>query len=115
MNTIAVIVITVVLSYITLIFGELVPKRLAMKKSEQLALGMSGMLGVISKLFAPLVWLLTVSVNGVLRLCGVDPNAEEENVSEEEIRMNVGRRRQRRAPSTGRSRTLSRMYLSLTT
>lgn len=88
-DTIAVIVITIVLSYITLIFGELVPKRLAMKKPEQLALGMSGMLGVISKLFAPLVWLLTVSVNGVLRLCGVDPNAEEENVSEEEIRMMV--------------------------
>lgn len=88
-NTVAVIVITIVLSYITLIFGELVPKRLAMKRSEELALGMSGMLGVISKLFAPLVWLLTVSVNGVLRLFGMDPNAEEENVSEEEIRMMV--------------------------
>ena len=89
LDAISVVLITIVLSYITLVFGELVPKRLAMKKSEALALGMSGMISGISKIFAPLVWLLTVSVNGVLRLLGVDPNAEEEQVSEEEIRMMV--------------------------
>ena len=89
LDAIPVVLITIVLSYITLVFGELVPKRLAMKKSEALALGMSGMISGISKIFAPLVWLLTVSVNGVLRLLGVDPNAEEEQVSEEEIRMMV--------------------------
>lgn len=88
-NTASVIVITLVLSYITLVFGELVPKRIAMKKSESLALGVSGVISFISKLFAPLVFLLTASTNGVLRLCGIDPNAEDESVTEEEIRMMV--------------------------
>ncbi|MEG1869181.1 MAG: hemolysin family protein, partial [Clostridiales bacterium] len=78
-----------ILSYFTLVFGELVPKRIAMKKAEALALGMSGLITAISKLFAPLVWLLTASTNGMLRLCGIDPNAEDEAVSEEEIRMMV--------------------------
>ena len=80
---------TLILSYFTLIFGELVPKRIAMKKTEQLALGMSGMLRFVSIIFAPIVWLLTVSTNGVLKLLGIDPNAEEDEVTEEEIRMMV--------------------------
>lgn len=89
MDTIAVIVITLILSYFTLIFGELVPKRVAMKKAEPLALGMSGLISAISKLFAPIVWFLSVSTNLVLRLLGIDPNEEEEAVSEEEILMMV--------------------------
>ncbi|HIV25770.1 MAG TPA: HlyC/CorC family transporter [Candidatus Scatomonas pullistercoris] len=88
-QSVAVVLITVILSYVTLIFGELVPKRLAMKSAEKLALGMAKMLYGVSVIFAPLVWLLTVSTNGVLRLLGVDPNAEEEQVTEEEIRMMV--------------------------
>lgn len=89
LNTIAVILITLILSYFTLIFGELVPKRVAMKKAEKLALGISGLISFISRLFAPVVWLLTVSTNGILRLLGIDPNEKEEEVSEEEIRMMV--------------------------
>lgn len=89
LDTIAVVLITMILSYFTLVFGELVPKRIAMKKSEQLALGISGLISVISTLFAPIVWFLSVSTNAVLRLCGIDPNEEEEQVSEEEIRMMV--------------------------
>ncbi|MEG0571207.1 MAG: hemolysin family protein [Oscillospiraceae bacterium] len=89
LDTVSVIVITLILSYFTLVFGELVPKRIAMKKAEALALGMSGLISAISKLFAPLVWLLTASTNGILRLCGIDPNSEDEEVSEEEIRMMV--------------------------
>lgn len=89
LNTISVIVITLILSYFTLVFGELVPKRLAMKNAEKLALGMSNLISFISKVFAPLVWLLTVSTNGVLRLCGMDPNAEDEEATEENIRMMV--------------------------
>ncbi len=88
-NAISVILITLILSYLTLIFGELVPKRLAMKNAEKLALGMSGLISFISKVFAPLVGLLTISTNGVLRLFGVDPNQEDERVTEEEIRMMV--------------------------
>ena len=88
-NSVAVILITLILSYFTLIFGELVPKRVAMKKAESLALGMSAFVTVIAKLFAPIVWFLTVSTNGVLRVMGIDPNAEDDEVSEEEIRMMV--------------------------
>lgn len=89
LNSISVILITVVLSYITLVFGELVPKQVAMRNAEKLALGMSGLINGISKLLAPLVGLLTLSTNGVLRLMGIDPNAQPEEVSEEEIRMMV--------------------------
>ncbi len=79
--------ITLILAYFNLVFGELVPKRVAMKKSESMALGMAGMLYYVAKIFKPLVWLLTVSTNGVLRLMGINPNEEEDTVSEEEIRM----------------------------
>ncbi len=89
LNSIAVILITIVLSFFTLIFGELVPKRLAQRKAESLALGMANMIYVISKFFAPLVFILTVSTNGVLRLLGIDPNENEESVSEEDIIMMV--------------------------
>ena len=89
LNSLAVVVITIVLSYFTLVFGELVPKQVAMRNAEKLALGMSGLISFISKLFAPLVWLLTASTNGILRLMGIDPNAVPEEVSEEEIRMMV--------------------------
>ena len=89
LETLAVILITLILSYFTLIFGELVPKRIAMKKSETVALAISGLLSGISKLFKPVVWLLSVSTNGVLRLLGIDPHEEEEEASEEEIRMLV--------------------------
>ena len=82
LNTIAVILIT-------LVFGELVPKRIAMKQSEKVALGISGLITVISRLFAPIVWLLSAATNGILRLLGIDPNEAEEQVGEEDIRMMV--------------------------
>ncbi len=88
-NSVSVIVITLLLSYVTLILGELVPKRIAMKKSEGVSLALAGMLWGVSNAFRPIVWLLTVSMNGVLRLCGIDPNEEDEEVSEEEIRLMV--------------------------
>lgn len=87
LKTFAVFLITLILAYFNLVFGELVPKRVAMKNAEGLALGMSGMLTMVSKFFAPLVWLLTVSTNGILKLMGIDPEDEEETVSEEEIYM----------------------------
>lgn len=89
LNTISVIVITLILSYFTLVFGELVPKRFAMKNAEKLALFLAGMLYLISRLFSPIVWFLTVSTNGILRLIGIDPNSEDEEVTEEDIRMMV--------------------------
>ncbi len=89
LNTIAVVFITLVLSFFTLVLGELVPKRVAMRNSEKLALGLSNLLYVMSKVFAPVVSLLSVSTNGVLRLLRIDPNANDEEVSEEDIRMMV--------------------------
>ena len=87
LDTIAVVLITLILSYFTLIFGELVPKRLAMKNAEKLALAVSGLVTVISVVFKPIVSLLTASTNGMLRLLRVDPDSEEDVYSEEEIRM----------------------------
>lgn len=89
LDAISVFLITLILSYFTLVFGELVPKRIAMKNSEKVALGMASMLNVIAKFCAPLVWLLTASTNGILRLLGIDPNQEEDEVTEEEIRMMI--------------------------
>lgn len=89
LDTSAVLLITLILSYFTLVFGELVPKQVAMRKAEPLALALSGLLSAIASAFRPLVWLLTASTNAVLRLMGIDPNAESDHVSEEEIRMMV--------------------------
>ena len=89
LDTIAVVLITLILSYFTLVFGELVPKRVAMKKAEALGLGISGLVSGISSVFKPIVWFLSVSTNGVLRLLGIDPNETDEQVNEEEILMMV--------------------------
>lgn len=89
LSSISVIVITLILSYFTLVFGELVPKRIAMKKAEAIALAVSTPLSVLAKIVKPFVKLLTVSTNLTVRLFGIDPNAEEEEASEEEIRMLV--------------------------
>ena len=71
LQPIAVFLITLILAYFNIVLGELVPKRIAMKKSDQLSLALAGLLSFVSKLFAPLVWLLTVSTNGILRLLGM--------------------------------------------
>lgn len=88
LNNICVFLITLVIAYFSIVFGELIPKRVAMQKAEGMALGLSGILMVVSKVFRPIVWLLTASTNGVLRLLGINPEQEEE-VTEEEIRMMV--------------------------
>lgn len=86
-NTLAVILITIILSFFTLVLGELVPKRLAMQKTEEVARFTCGVVSFLSAVMRPLIWLLTVSTNGMLRLLHIDPNAKEDEVSEEEIRM----------------------------
>ena len=84
-NTVAVIVITLILSFFTLVLGELVPKRIAMKHKEQLAEAVCGIITFLAAALRPIIWLLTVSTNGVLRLFGIDPNEKEDPVSEEDI------------------------------
>jgi len=88
LNSACVFLITLIIAYFSIVFGELIPKRIAMQKTESLSLALSGILTVVSKLFAPLVWLLTISTNSILRLSGINPE-EEEQVTEEEIRMMV--------------------------
>lgn len=87
-NNIAIIVITIILSYFTLIFGELVPKRLAMKNCEKIAFATIGVIKSISVVTAPFVRFLTFSTNIVSKLFGVS-ETDEETVTEEEIRMMV--------------------------
>ena len=87
-KSISIIVITIILSFFTLIFGELVPKRLAMKHYEKIAFATIGVIRAISIVTSPFVKLLTVCTNGVSKLFGVGEN-EEESVTEEEIKMMV--------------------------
>lgn len=87
-KNISIIVITIILSFFTLIFGELVPKRLAMKHYEKIAFGTIGVISFIATITAPFVKLLTVCTNGVSKIFGVGEN-EEESVTEEEIKMMV--------------------------
>ncbi|HHY82655.1 MAG TPA: HlyC/CorC family transporter [Clostridiales bacterium] len=85
----AVVLITLVLSYFTLVFGELVPKRLAMQNAEKLSLKVVGPLRVLAAVTSPIVKLLTVSTNFFVKVAGGNPNAETEEVTEEEIRMMI--------------------------
>ena len=87
LHSASVIVITLILAYFNLVFGELVPKRIGMKKCEGIALGLAGLLNAVSKVFKPIVFVLTASTNGLLRLIRINPDEEDEEVSEEEIRM----------------------------
>jgi len=89
LKTVSLIIITLILSYFTLVFGELVPKRIGMKKAEQISSLAVKPLNVISVLAGPFVRLLTVSTNFVMRLLGVNPDVEDYKVTEEEIRMLV--------------------------
>ncbi len=89
LDKIALVLITLVLSYLTIVLGELVPKRMAMKNPEKQALKIAGFICFTAALFRPFVWFLTASTNLVLRIFGIDPNADVENVSEEDIKMMV--------------------------
>ena len=82
-----VIIITLLLSFFSIVCGELVPKKIAMKNAEKLSLGLSGFIRFMSVIFAPIVWILTITTNGILRMFGINPHEEEEAASEEEIRI----------------------------
>ena len=88
-NGIAVVIVTIIMSYFSLVLGELVPKKIAMQVPEKISFKIVDILLLFSKLFAPLVKILSVSTNAVVRLLGFNPHADEETVTEEEIRMMV--------------------------
>ena len=83
------VVITLIMSYFSLVLGELVPKKIAMNKPEKMAFMAAPILVFVAKVTKPIVKFLALSTNGVLRLMGIDPHADEEVVTEEEIRMMV--------------------------
>lgn len=83
------VIITIVLSYFSLVLGELVPKKIAMQKAEQLSFRFVGILSATAKIFSPFISFLSFSTNVVLKLLGIDPNHSEETVTEEEILMMV--------------------------
>ena len=83
---VAIVVVTVVLAYITLVFGELAPKRVAMQRAERWGLLAARLLAVMSTLTRPIVWLLSRSTDLVVRLMGGDPSHSREEVTAEELR-----------------------------
>ena len=86
---VSVVVITVIMSYFSLVLGELAPKRMGMQKPEEIAYKVVGVLLIVKKFTSPFVKILSLSTNAVVRLFGFDPNANEDVVTEEEIRMMV--------------------------
>ncbi|MBP9989047.1 MAG: HlyC/CorC family transporter, partial [Ruminococcus sp.] len=85
----SVFVITIIMSYFSLVLGELAPKKIAMQIPEKISFKVVGILLFFSKAFSPFVKLLSASTNGVVRIFGFNPHADEETVTEEEIRMMV--------------------------
>ncbi len=92
-NQLSMILITFILSYVTLVFGELIPKRMALRSSEKIALSSVGTIVMISKIFSPFVKFLTLSTNLILTVLKMKEENIEEKVSKEELRslVEVGR------------------------
>ncbi len=85
----SIVIITIIMSYFSLVLGELTPKKIAMQAPEKISFRVVGILLFFSKVFAPFVKVLSVSTNAVVKLLGYDPHADEEILTEEEIRMMV--------------------------
>ena len=89
-GTLALVVVTLLISYVSLVIGELVPKRIALQRAESVSQALGPTIDRISKLSRPVIWLLSVSTNLVVRLFGVDPHAQRGQISDEELRELVG-------------------------
>ncbi len=87
LSGLSMVIVTILISFVTLVFGELAPKRIAMKKSESVAFNAVGVLLFIRMVMKPFVKILSFSTNLVIRLFGIDPNERDEEVTEEEIRI----------------------------
>jgi putative hemolysin len=84
-NTLSLIGLTVIIAYISLVFGELAPKKLALFRSEPIAMWSAGFIDFIANLFRPIIWLLSKSTDLVVRAFGIDPKEERSQMSEEEL------------------------------
>lgn len=89
---ISIFLVTVLVSYLSLVLGELAPKRIAMEKAESIARFVSGPIDIFSKITSPFIKALTASTNFIIKIFGMDPNFNQDKITEEEIRMmiNVG-------------------------
>lgn len=77
--------VTLIIAYFSLVFGELVPKRIALYRAEEIALASAAIVNVLTQLFRPIIWVLSHSTNVVLRLFGMDPKEQRSQISEEEL------------------------------
>lgn len=84
-TTISLVGVTLVIAYFSLVFGELVPKRLALFKAEEIAMRTAGMINIVANIFRPIIWLLSKSTDFVLRTIGIDPKLQRSQMSEEEL------------------------------
>ncbi len=84
-EVISLVGITLVIAYISLVFGELVPKRVALFKAEPIALASSTVIDLVAKLFAPIIWLLSHSTNLIVRIFGIDAKTIKDQISEAEL------------------------------
>lgn len=84
-NTTSLVGVTLIIAYVSLVFGELVPKRLALYRTEQIALASAGLIDFVAHLFRPIIWVLSHSTNLVIRLFGIDPKEQRAQISEEEL------------------------------
>jgi putative hemolysin len=85
-DPLALVLVTLVISYVSLVVGELTPKRLALQRAEGFSLLVARPLDMIARLSRPVIWLLSVSTNVLVRLLGGDPRASGEAISQEELR-----------------------------
>ena len=88
-GVIAMVVVTIIISFFSIAFGEMVPKRIAMQKPDMWARMALGTVKAISLVFAPMMWLLDVTTNGTLKLLGMKTKADDGAASEEDIRLMV--------------------------
>ena len=84
-NTTSLIGVTLIIAYVSLVLGELVPKRLALYRTETIALASADIVKVLTNLFRPIVWVLSHSTNIVVRIFGLDPKEQRAQISEEEL------------------------------
>ena len=84
-NTVSLVVVTIAIAYVSLVLGELVPKRLALFRTESIALWSAAVVDYIAMAFRPIIWLLSKSTDQVVRLFGIDPREQREQMSEEEL------------------------------
>ena len=89
LDVLSLFLVTIIISFFSLVLGELVPKRIAMQKFETISFKIVGILSFVMAIFRPFIKILSVTTNIIVRILGFDPNANEENVTEEEILMLV--------------------------